>query len=109
VNKTNFDQIKRVVAREGVNRRAFAGEKSMLVINEILATAKPALHSHQHEQITYILQGECEFTLGDETVHMSKGDVVLVPPNVKHALRPLGEETIINLDVFTPVRDDYLS
>ncbi len=80
----------------------------MMVLNEIKPFAQPALHSHRHEQITYILQGECEFTLGDETVRMGKGDVILVPPNVLHAMRPLGEETILNLDIFSPIREDYM-
>ena len=108
IKTANFEELTRVVAREGVDRRVFTGEKSTMVINEIKASAKPAPHRHEHEQITYILQGACEFTIGEETVRMGKGDVVLVPPNVVHALRPLGDETILNLDVFTPIREDYL-
>jgi len=105
---TNFDAIKRIFAREGVNRRAFSGDNCMLVINEIESFAQPALHSHPHEQICYIMQGECTFILGDESIHMGAGDVILVPPNVSHTLRPIGKETIINIDVFSPIRQDYL-
>ena len=105
---TNFDAIKRIFAREGVNRRAFSGENSMLVVNEIESFAQPALHHHPHEQLTYILKGECTFILGEESIHMSPGDVILVPPNVSHTLRPIGKETIINIDVFSPIRKDYL-
>ncbi len=109
INKVNFDEIKRVIAREGVNRRVFAGDNSMIVLNEIKASAQPAFHSHGQEQLTYILEGECEFIVGEDVVRMGKGDVILVPPNVVHALRPLGEETILNLDVFSPIREDYLA
>lgn len=105
---TNFDAIKRVFAREGVNRRSFSGENCMLVVNEIESFAQPALHSHPHEQLTYILEGECTFILGDESIHMSSGDVIHVPPNVPHTLRPVGNKTIINIDVFSPIRQDYL-
>jgi quercetin dioxygenase-like cupin family protein len=108
VKKANFSQIKEKVAREGVTRRVFSGEKSMMVLNTIKAFAKPALHQHPHEQITYILAGECDFTLGEDLVRLGPGDVILVPPDVPHTLTPLGQETIINLDVFTPIRDDYL-
>ncbi|KAA3628328.1 MAG: cupin domain-containing protein [Proteobacteria bacterium] len=104
----NFDSIRRIIAREGVDRRVFSGKNSTVVMNEIQASACPAIHSHPHEQITYILLGECEFYLGDETIRMSKGDVVLVPSNVKHGLRPLGDTPILNLDVFSPIREDYL-
>ena len=108
VKAANFDDIRRVIAREGVDRRVFSGENSTMVMNEIQTSASPAIHSHPHEQITYILEGECEFILGEETIRMGKGYVVLVPPNVKHGLRPLGDTPILNLDVFSPVREDYL-
>lgn len=108
-NKENFNTIPRVTAREGVTRRVFSGKNSMIVLNEIKPFAQPALHKHPHEQITYILAGECEFILGQETIHMNAGDVVLVPPDIQHALRPLGNETLLNLDVFSPIREDYLA
>ena len=108
IKKANFSQIKEKIAREGVTRRVFSGEKSMVVLNTIQPFAKPALHQHPHEQITYILAGECDFTLGEEMVHMGPGDVILVPPDIPHTLTPLGQETIVNLDVFTPIREDYL-
>jgi len=105
---SNFDAIKRIFPRAGVNRRAFSGENCMLVVNEIECSAQPALHSHPHEQLTYILEGECQFILGEESIHMGAGDVILVPPNVPHTLRPLGKKTIVNIDVFSPIREDYL-
>lgn len=108
VLKLNFADLQRVIAREGVSRRAFAGERCMLVLNQIEPHARPAPHSHPHEQITYILEGECDFTLGEKTVRMRPGDVILVPPDARHALRPVGTETVLNLDVFSPVREDYL-
>lgn len=106
--KTSFDAIEEKTARPGVARRVFSGHNSMLVINTIEPYAKPALHQHPHEQITYILEGKCDFTLGEEMVRMEPGDVILVPPGVPHTLKPVGQETIINLDVFSPIREDYL-
>ena len=104
----NFDSIKRIFPREGVNRRAFSGENCMMVINEIESFAQPALHSHLHEQLCYILDGECTFILGNESIHMGPGDVIHIPPNVPHTLRPIGKKTIVNIDVFSPIREDYL-
>ena len=104
----NFKQIAEKTAREGVTRRVFSGENSMMVLNTIQAFAQPALHQHPHEQITYILQGECDFTMGEEVIKMKAGDVVLVPPDMPHTLKPTSDETIINFDVFSPIREDYL-
>ncbi len=108
IKKANFDSLEETTAREGVTRRVFSGEKSMMVINTIQPFAQPALHQHPHEQLTYIIHGKCDFTLGDEVVSMEAGDVILVPPDVPHTLRPTSDETIINLDVFSPIREDYL-
>lgn len=108
VKMTKFKSIAEKTAREGVTRRVFSGENSMMVLNTIQAFALPALHQHPHEQITYILQGECDFTMGDEVIKMAAGDVILVPPNTPHTLKPTSDETIINFDVFSPIREDYL-
>lgn len=106
--KASFGSLKEKTAREGVTRRVFSGDNCMMVINHIQAFAEPALHQHPHEQITYILAGRCNFTLGEEIVAMKAGDVILVPTDVPHTLKPTSEETIVNLDVFSPIREDYL-
>ena len=108
IKKANFSHLPEITAREGVTRRVFSGQKSMMVINTIEPHARPALHQHPHEQLTYILQGRCDFTMGEEVVPLEPGDVLLVPPDLPHTLTPRGQETIINLDVFSPIREDYL-
>jgi quercetin dioxygenase-like cupin family protein len=108
VKMSNFEDIKRIFARPGVNRRSFSGDKCMLVVNEIEAFAQPALHTHPHEQLTYILEGQCTFIMGEESIPMGPGDVIHVPPNVPHTLRPIGDKAIVNIDVFSPIREDYL-
>jgi quercetin dioxygenase-like cupin family protein len=108
MKKVNFDDIPGMIAREGVIRKVFSGQNSMLVLNEIKPFAQPALHQHPHEQITYILAGQCDFIMGEETIRMGPGDAILIPPDTRHTLRPVGEETVMNLDVFSPIREDYL-
>ena len=65
------------------------------------------IHSHPHEQVSYIVQGSFVFHLGDETQTLKKGDSVYVAPNVPHGVRALEDESVI-LDVFTPQREDFL-
>jgi mannose-6-phosphate isomerase-like protein (cupin superfamily) len=44
------------------------------------------LHVHERlEETWYVLDGELEFRLGDETVYASAGATVFVPPQVPHA------------------------
>jgi quercetin dioxygenase-like cupin family protein len=63
-------------------------------------------HSHPHEQVGTILDGEFEFKVENEKKIMKKGDVALVGPNVNHSGMALTNCDII--DVFSPIREDYL-
>ncbi|WP_304226348.1 cupin domain-containing protein [Gracilinema caldarium] len=65
-----------------------------------------ALHSHPHEQIVYVLEGEADFTLGDETRRIAQGDSIYVAPHVVHGVVALTEFRA--LDVFCPQREDFL-
>ena len=63
-------------------------------------------HSHPHEQVATMLNGEFEFSVGNEKRIMKQGDVAIVPPNVNHSGVALTDCNII--DVFYPIREDYV-
>lgn len=62
-------------------------------------------HHHPHEQVTNVLSGELEMTVGGETKVCRAGDAVVIPSNVPHSARTIKECRVI--DVFQPVREDY--
>jgi len=66
-----------------------------------------ALHSHPHEQIVYVLEGEADFTLDGQIRRVKPGDTVYVAPNLVHGVVAVTEFRA--LDVFTPQREDFLS
>ncbi len=62
-------------------------------------------HSHPHEQVTNVLEGEFEMTVGGEVRRIRPGDVAVIPPGVSHSGKAL---TLCRfIDVFCPVREDY--
>ena len=64
-------------------------------------------HSHEHEQITFIVEGEMLLTIENETYRMKAGDVRVIPSNAKHS----GEITVIpfqTTESFYPVRSDFI-
>ncbi len=66
-----------------------------------------ALHSHPHEQIGYVISGSFEVKEeGQEKRVLSAGDTYYIAPNVKHGVVAL--EKSILLDVFTPMRKDFV-
>ncbi len=63
-------------------------------------------HSHPHEQMGLLLEGEFEFTIGDETKTLTAGDVWFVPSNVVHSVQAT-QKGAKALDIFHPVREEY--
>lgn len=85
----------------------FVHSKTMTVAHwDIKAGHTLPTHSHEHEQIVNLIEGEFELTVAGEPVHMVGGDVVVLHANVEHAGRAITDCKMI--DVFQPVREDYV-
>jgi quercetin dioxygenase-like cupin family protein len=82
------------------------GGKVMLVEVSFAAGGAGASHAHPHDQATYCLSGEFDFTVGGETRALRQGDSVFVPGGVAHGLLCLTEGSL--LDCFSPQREDLL-
>ncbi len=92
---------------EGVERKVLAFcENLMCVENHFEEGAIGALHSHPHTQITYVAEGEFEFTIANETKKVVKGDTMLKEDGVVHGCKCLKKGIL--LDFFTPMRKDFL-
>jgi quercetin dioxygenase-like cupin family protein len=91
----------------GVNISTCACEKMMLSFVDLQPHAVVAEHSHPHEQVGILLEGKALFTIGGEEKLLKKGDMWRIPGNVKHKVVVLEEPTKA-LDIFTPIREDYL-
>jgi quercetin dioxygenase-like cupin family protein len=72
---------------------------------DIDAGAALPAHAHPHEQVSCVIEGQFEMTVGGETRLMTAGMVVTIPGDTPHSARAL---TVCRLvDVFRPVREDY--
>jgi quercetin dioxygenase-like cupin family protein len=78
-----------------------------LTVGEVDLAARTVvpLHQHPHEQVTYVLAGRFEFTVGGATTVLGPGMAALIPGGVLHGGRTLTACRV--LDVFSPARDDY--
>lgn len=81
-------------------------ENLMLVKMHFDKGAIGTLHTHPHSQCTYVITGKYEFTIGNETKVVQKGDSMYINPDEVHGIKCLEEGEVI--DVFSPVRDDFL-
>ncbi|MCB9455823.1 MAG: cupin domain-containing protein [Anaerolineaceae bacterium] len=64
-------------------------------------------HSHPHEQITYVVEGEVLFFLGDTPHRLQAGDMITVPSNLPHTIQLLSPKVRL-VDTFNPIRQDFL-
>jgi quercetin dioxygenase-like cupin family protein len=64
-------------------------------------------HFHQHEQITYVAEGELEFYKGDKKYILKTGDIVVIPSGIPHCIKTLSTNVRL-VDSFSPVRKDFL-
>ena len=90
----------------GVVRRAVYQEHAMMTFFEFEPGSVIPEHSHPHEQITYVVRGAMEFTLGGEKRVLRAGDGVSCPPDAPHGAIVLDEPTVA-LDAWYPLREDY--
>jgi quercetin dioxygenase-like cupin family protein len=65
-----------------------------------------ARHSHPHEQLVYIVRGHIHFQSGAAAFDARTGDSFVVPGGVEHQANAVEEAEV--LDIFTPVREDYV-
>jgi len=95
------DQLNPLVGRQ------MAHTATMTVARIILAQgAIVPRHEHPNEQVTNVLEGRLRFLIGDEEQIVSAGSTVLIPGSVPHEVEAL--EDSIALDVFSPVREDWV-
>jgi quercetin dioxygenase-like cupin family protein len=92
-----------------LDRRLITGDRIMLTHVYLKKGAIVPRHSHENEQITYILEGGLRFWIGEEgseVIDVLAGDVLHIPSFVQHQAEAL--EDTLDIDVFSPPRQDWL-
>src|SRR3954462_628532 len=95
---------------EQLDRRIIPGDRMMLTHVYLKKGCVVPQHSHDNEQLTYILDGALKFWIGEngeEELTVRAGEVLVIPSNVKHKAEAL--EDTLDVDVFCPPREDWLN
>lgn len=103
----SLNQLPKLKLFPGFDGHAIHTEQLTVAYWNIAQDAVLPMHSHVHEQLTHILAGKLELTIGDETQILLPGMVAVIPSHVPHGGRAL--EDCYALDVFSPVREDYMA
>jgi quercetin dioxygenase-like cupin family protein len=104
-----WDSMKKERVSDMLERRLITGDRMMLAHVYLKKGCIVPKHSHENEQLTYILEGALKFWIGEDgarEITVRAGEVLLIPSNVPHKAEAL-EETL-DVDVFSPPRQDWL-
>jgi quercetin dioxygenase-like cupin family protein len=93
---------------EGIERQMVVGEKIMICRLRFAPHVVTPAHDHPHEQMTLVERGRVLFTIGNEQRIASAGDVLHFPSGTWHGATMLDEEVIL-VDIFSPIREDFLA
>ncbi len=91
----------------GVEIRTTAGQEMMLSVVTFEPDSFVPDHAHPHEQMGIMLAGQLEFTIGGQVKVLGPGDQWRIPGGVRHSVKTI-HGTAVALDVFHPIREDYL-
>ena len=110
VRLERWEEIERETVTNGIARQLFTGKRMMLAHVHLDKGAVVPTHSHENEQLTWIVRGSMKFWMGegDEIKELlrSAGDVLYIPSNVPHKAEAL--EDTLDVDIFSPPRQDWL-
>ena len=105
-NYSSWDAVPLETMSDVISRRVFSGEKAMVAQVYLKKDAVVPLHSHESEQITYIMEGALKFELEGREVVVRKGELLLIPSNVPH--RAVALEDTLDLEYSSPIRRTWL-
>ena len=88
-------------------RRLIVGNQVMLARVLLKQGCVVPLHSHENEQLSYILEGALKFWIDGKEIVVRAGEVLTIPPHMPHKAEAL--EDTVDLDIFHPPRADWLN
>ena len=101
-----WDEIALDKVTEMISRKIVSGEREMLAQIYLKRGAMVPIHSHDSEQMTYILQGALRFLVCGEEFIVREGEVLHIPSRLPHQAEAL--EDTLELDVFSPIRAEWM-
>jgi quercetin dioxygenase-like cupin family protein len=103
----SWDNVKKEVLNDKLARKVISGEKITMAQIFLAKDGVVPLHHHENEQISSILTGAMRFEMDGKEIILRAGQVLVIPPNLPH--RVVALEDSVALDVFSPIRIDWLT
>ena len=96
-----------IPALDKVTRKTLVhGSRTLMTEFRLAQGAVLPKHKHPHEQTGYLVSGRMDLTIGTETFPVAPGDSWCIPGDTDHSV--VAHEDCVAIEVFSPVREDYL-
>ena len=106
VRQYRWDEMAHEQVTGEITRKVISVEREMLATVYLKQGAIVPTHNHESEQITYVLEGALTFDINGASIILHAGDVLCIPSWVAHKAEAL--EDTVELDVFSPIRQDWI-
>lgn len=100
----DVSELQEVPLVNGITLSAIYGEKISVSFLNLPPLSRLPIHHHPNEQVGIVLDGEIEYTIGEETRLCRKGMAFVIPPNAPHSLVVVSDKSAKLADIFTPPR-----
>ncbi len=110
VRHFRWDDLPRERVTDQLDRRLITGDRMMLAHVYLKKGCVVPKHSHENEQLTYILEGALRFWIGEdgaEEIVVGAGEVLHIPSHVPHKAEAMADT--LDVDIFSPPRADWLN
>jgi len=103
----SWENVKAEVLNDKLARKVISGEKITMAQIFLAKDGVVPTHAHENEQFSSVLTGAMRFEIDGKEIVLGPGEVLLIPSNVPHRVTAL--EDSLALDVFSPIRTDWLT
>jgi quercetin dioxygenase-like cupin family protein len=107
INKYRWDEVEKEKLSDTFFRQMVYGDRVMVAKLDIKKGSIVPEHSHENEQITWIMKGKLRFIIGGKQMDVGEGEILVIPSNTKHEATAL--EDTLDVDIFSPVRSDWIN
>lgn len=106
IEKVNWEGVKKEMLSDTISRQMVYGDRAMVAKIFLKKGAVVPAHRHENEQLTWIMTGALEFTIGGKKMIVGANEVLTIPSMTEHAAVAI--EDTVDVDIFSPRREDWI-
>ena len=106
VRKFTWSDVPKENVTPVIARQIVTGVSAMAGMITLQKGSHVPKHSHVSEQLTYVITGSLRFLINGEEILVNAGEILVIPSWVEHEATAI--EHTVELDIFSPIRKDWL-